>query len=332
MLFSFLYSILKNTINQNKMRYFTFLFLIFSQSLFSQTIQIFDPLDSKKNMNLFMEIGIDEYGNKWLATMNSGLIKYNGKEFEFYNESNSEIKGNSTGPIYVDSKGNIWISYFNREKLLYGFVKYDGRTWTKNFNGINLNSTSKMIEDSKGNIYFAQKRKLIIFDGKNWSNINYPKGNYPTRSLAVDSNGTIAIGHHYGLLIKKKNVWQSYKLDKSEVYSIPSALCFDQNGNLFIGYYGNGDIGFSILDTNGHWQHFSTFNSDLPSNSIRDIKMDELGNLWMCSDDGLVKYTNGEIISYNLRKDYDENFLYYLAIEDNTIWITSCFGLIKFNE
>jgi ligand-binding sensor domain-containing protein len=314
------------------MRILTIFFIIISQILYSQSIKIMNPLDSGKPYNVLFNIGIDKSGNIWATTVESGLVKYNGKDFDFFNDSNSEIKGNATGPLYVDSKGNIWIGFLEKDKQLYGFVKYDGKVWTKSFKGNNLNFTLKINEDSKGNIYFAQRNKIIVFDGKNWYNINFPKGNYTTRSLAIDSIGTIAIGHHNGLLIKRKNVWISYKIGESEVSSIPTALCFDQIGNLFIGYYGNGEIGFSILDTNNHWKHYSKSNSDLPDNSICDIKMDKYGILWMTTNKGLVKFDNGVISSFNLRDNIDENYLYNIAIEENTIWISSSFGLIKFNE
>ena len=113
---------------------------------------------------------------------------------------------------------------------------------------------------------------------------------------------------------------------------MPSSLLFDNKGNLFISYYGIREIGFSILDTNGNWQHYSKSNSKLPDNSIAEMKMDKSGNIWMTTDKGLVKYNNLEITAYQLRDESLENLLYGIAIEDNTIWITSCFGLIKFNE
>jgi|WetSurMetagenome_2_1015567.scaffolds.fasta_scaffold00004_132 ligand-binding sensor domain-containing protein len=52
-------------------------------------------------------------------------------------------------------------------------------------------------------------------------------------------------------------------------------------------------------DTAGVWTLYNSANSRLPGNEIRDLAVDETGNLWAsCYGSGLAKYSGGEWTSY----------------------------------
>lgn len=317
------------------MRFLTIGLLLISQTLICQNIQIFDTTNSAISSNDLWSLAVDSTGSKWVGTAKSGLVKYNGLDFVVFDENNSEIKGNCISPAFIDTKGALWVSFWNPDKLENGLAKFDGVSWT-NYSSKEIKmSTISIIaieEDIYGNIYFGGENELTKFDGTNWTKIELPKGQYTIRALAIDSKGTLAIGHNNGLLIRKNDKWKSYTESKSKLQSYVRSLKFNKKGDLFIGYGGNAEGGLSILDIKGKWQHFNKNNSNMPDNMVRDIEFDKEGNVWMATNNGLVKFSHGIITPYYFRKGQYQNVLMDIAIQDNTIWIASTFGLIKFDE
>ena len=56
-------------------------------------------------VNQFAE---DQFGNVWLAT-SGGLLKYDGKSFTLFDNSNTPMSSNSVNAVAVDPANNIWI-------------------------------------------------------------------------------------------------------------------------------------------------------------------------------------------------------------------------------
>lgn len=58
-------------------------------------------------------ITIDDNANKvWLATNGKGLVSFDGKEFKYFDKTNSILSSNTVSDILIDKNGDKWISTF----------------------------------------------------------------------------------------------------------------------------------------------------------------------------------------------------------------------------
>ncbi|KPM30805.1 Two component regulator propeller domain protein [Croceitalea dokdonensis DOKDO 023] len=300
------------------------LILLFFKISLGQEMTHFTKENSELTDDKIWGIAVDDDGNKWIGTGESGLIKFDGTNWTTYDKSNSEVKGSFISPIFVDSNNNVWVSYSKPN----GLVKFDGQTW-KSFSSyetkLSDNSVIAITEDENGILYFGGTSGLTSFDGENWKKIYLPK-KLTIRAIAVKNSELIYIGHNNGLLIFKDNDWESLNDENSELQNYVRSLKFDVNGDLIIGYGGNKTGGLSIL-SNDKWTHMNKENSELSDNLVRDIEIDNFGLLWLATNNGLNIVTNDNIIPFYFRER--GNAILDIAIEDKVYWIATHFGLFK---
>lgn len=301
--------------------------ITFVSKSYSQKLTFF----SKENSSLYGDdiwsITIDNKGVKWLGIANVGLTKFNDEALYTFNDKNSKIKGNIINVLYSDSNNNIWASFSNPN----GFIRYNGKEWKVfSANEIKLKSLliTSMVEDGKGNIYCSDLYGVTKFDGKQWKRISLPVSIINIiRSIDINEENNIAIGHDNGLLLFKEGKWISFTKENSELQSSVYSVKFIGN-KLFIGYGGNIKGGFSILNE-GTWVNYNKENSNLPDNLIRDIEIDNKGNIWMASNNGLIKVNieDNKIKSYFFRTR--SSAIMDIAIKGNNIWVATLYGLFK---
>jgi ligand-binding sensor domain-containing protein len=298
--------------------------ILFFKVSFGQEMTHFTKENSELTDDKIWGIAVDNNGNKWLGTAESGLIKFDGTNWTTYDETNSQIKGNFISPIFVDSQNNIWVSFSKPN----GLAKFDGLNWTSYSSydtKLSNNSVIDITEDDNEILYFGGSNGLTSFDGKIWKKIYLPK-KVTIRALAVKNSELIYVGHNNGLLIYKNNEWKSLNDEISELQNYVSSLKFDFNGDLIIGYGGNKTGGLSILSEE-KWSHINKDNSDLSNNLVRDIEIDNFGLLWLATNDGLNVITNDKIIPIYFRER--GNAILDIAIEDKVYWVATHFGLFK---
>lgn len=294
--------------------------------------QLFNTLNSDLPDNNIWSIEVDKDGNKWIGTGKKGLVKMNGSNWKIFNKENSIIKGFYISPLFCDNSNNIWLTHSKPDALL----KFDGNKWKQLPKSITKlrQSPIKIVEDNKGNLYLGGFNELVKYDGKNWNKIALPKGNFTIRAIAVDNDGTIAVGHNNGMIIKRNGKWKFYRVKKNEnkLQNYVRSLKYLKKGKLFIGYGGNLDGGFSILE-NENWTHYNKKNSKLSNNMVRDIEIDKNGNLWLATNDGLNKVDlNGKITPIYFYEGNNITMIADIAVEGNVIWVATSFGLIKIEQ
>ena len=311
--------------NEHMKNIFLAIFIIlFVQLSFGQSIKHFTKESSELIDDDIWGIAIDKEGNKWLGTAKSGLIKFNNETFKTFDANNSVVKGKYISPIFIDSKENIWISFSQPN----GLAKFDGKDWTTySEKEIKLSEISiiDITEDENGIIYFGGSNGLTSFDGTEWSKIKLPKS-ITIRALAVKSGKEIYVGHNDGLLIYKNSKWKSLTTENSELQQYVRALRLYNDNELYIGYGGNKTGGYSILK-NDKWNHINKDNSALSNNMVRDIEIDDNGNYWMATNNGLNIVTKEKIQSIFFRER--GNAVLDIAIENQTAWVATNYGLFK---
>lgn len=295
-----------------------------------QNVHIYDTSNSGLVDNDLWAIVVDNHGNKWLGTLKSGLIKFDGKTFTVFNKENSVIKGNCVTTLFMDSKGNLWAEFSRPEA---GIVRYDGTEW-KTFTAADLGVDSIDVRDIRetpdGTLWFAFPGKAVIYKDSAWSTFKIPYNNI----LCLDAreDGAIAVGCDMQLLIYANGKWKKYTEKNSELQlGTIRGLKFRSDGALMIGYGGGfGNGGFSVLSNDfTAWTHYNKLNSRIPDHMIRDFEYD--GKVyWMASNNGLVKMDGTEISAIFFRTGMYKNVISDIALEGNTLWVATNFGLIRY--
>lgn len=305
----------------------------------TKKIQIYNKTNSGLISNRIAKITIDSLENVWLGTMDSGLIKFDRKNFTNYNKTNSKVGGGYISDLHVDKANNIWVSFSQPSK---GTVRFDGGKWIEypNKKIPNLDFDGyPIVGDKDGNIYFCGigSDEIIKYDGVQSSKIDIPKQKGQNiLAMDFDKKGNIAIGLTGGLILRKNRIWKTLTEENSELrLGTVRGIKFMQNGELFIGYGGGfGDGGFSIL-SGDNWKHFNKSNSIVPDHMVRDFEVDDFGNIWMATNNGLLKIEKGNVFKPIL---FDKRGLGYNTVMDiaidksNTVWLATTFGLVKIEQ
>lgn len=297
--------------------------------VFGQKARLIDASNSGLIDNDLESISVDENGNKWIGTAKHGLIKFNDGHFETLNKENSVIQGDYVAPVFVDSKGNVWVSYSHSDTLL---TKFDGESWTVFTSkevGKNVSFVIDIAEDAAGKVYFGGSGGVLVYADK-WFILEIPKENCTVRALDIARDGSIAIGHNEGLLTFIDGKWNSLTHDNSELQlNVVRAVKFRENGELFVGYGGGfGNGGFSIVQ-GGSWSHFNKENSKVPDHMVRDIEIDANGTVWMATNNGVIEMNGKKIKPIYFRDGMFQNVILDIAIEGKTVWVATNFGLVK---
>lgn len=298
--------------------------MILAANLAFAQIKLFDATNSKLVDNDLQSISIDKKGNKWLGTSKNGLLKFDGENVTVYNSKNSGVKGDYIVETFVDSKGNVWVSYAQPNK---GLAQFDGTTWT-NY----AREAIQIVEDKKGTLYFGDGDKISTYDGKKWGTIKLPvdpASKIIIRAIAVDDEGSIAVGHNAGLFAYRNQKWTEFKKDSAALrLGVVRAVKF-YNGDLYVGYGGGvGDGGFSILDKGGKWTHFNKNNSKTPDHMVRDIEVHS-GTFWMATNNGVIKKQDDTIEPMYFRTGPFKNVILDIEFEGDVMWIAANFGLVR---
>lgn len=311
-----------------KITAFIFWFYICSATAFAQEVQFINKANSNLPEDNLWSIAIDQNGNKWIGTAHSGLIKYDSQNFTVYDKNNSPVSGNFISSIYVDQKNNVWVPQEN------GVAKFDGVSWKMYEDSTLTKRLYKIKESPDGKLYFGWRKGIITFDGAAWKKLDLPHlpGNHPLDVLDLDisKNGEIAVGCDTCLLLYHGKKWSVlYANDSDLQLGTVRSVKYMNDGSLYIGYGGGfGKGGFSIL-RQGTWQHFNKYNSALPDQMVRDIKVTDKGVIWMATNDGLAKIESGDIKALKFWPGRFANAILGIAIDkDGSVWAVTPRGLV----
>lgn len=260
----------------------------------SQALNHLGVQDGLSN-NYIVDIIQDGQGFIWIAT-ESGLNRFDGKNFTIYTKNNSNIVSNELNTLLFDEEENsIWIG-----------SQRDG------ISIFDCNSQS-----------FTN---LTIMEGLITNDVTH---------LSHSKEGGIWITHyHVGIEYYDKNTRQLTRFLSSEIegFRLLNWCSFDDGkGNLYVGHAFDG---MSIIDiknkTARNIRHEPGNPKSLPGNTVRAIYMDHLGNIWVGTNNGLALFNpqNEEFIIF--RHDpanpnsLGENSIYDIReMKDGSLWIST---------
>jgi ligand-binding sensor domain-containing protein len=232
----------------------------------------------------------DRTNRFWFCT-SDGVNCFDGKNFISF----SEKDGLDAGKVFSalqDKNGNIWFGTSS------GVSVYDGvrfKNYASGIYGIGKDVTS-IIEDKKGVLWFGSKSGLFKYSNKQFTKFNAfdNLNNTNISSLAIDSLDNLWIGSRNGISYFDGKTYTRINADTIFNSNTISFLIFDARENLWIGTNG----GIYVLDAKAYretgktkFKHYTIYDGlpGMECNQNAAFK-DHLGNLWMGTTDGVVKF------------------------------------------
>jgi ligand-binding sensor domain-containing protein len=248
-----------------------------------------------------------------------------------YNTINSSIVTNELSCIAVDNNNKLWIgTHMN------GIIIYDGNQWL-NYQAGDTRLPSNMIYSIV--VSKQDNRKLLgtesglveyYGDGSNDLNV-YKAPFYPigtVRSMAVNSDSIAIATDNYIVTWRNSRFILNYPTESNSSNNIISSTIFDKNSNIWIGTKNSGVAQF----LEEKWE-FYTSPSNIISDQITALAVDNLGNIWVGHPGGYglangLSYYNGSWQTlYILPDGSSVNSLF--ADSKNRIWIGTNKGLVE---
>lgn len=271
--------------------------------------------------DVILSVYKDRSGIIWLGTANGGINRFdreNSRVSWYQNnpKGNSSLSSNAVSAIFEDSRGTFWFGTIdgtlNKLDLASGkFVRYRIR----NVENANLpdNGILRIYEDSSGMLWVcAANGGLVRFDrstGEYTQFIHNPQDSHGLSSnhvlsLADDGSGRLWVGTAGGGLNRldpTTGEFTFYSLNEPDSdtptrdYSVNAIV--NDNEILWLAT----DRGLYQLDKASGESVFVKDNQQNANTVIYGLLPDGLGNLWLSTADGLIRYNQ----QYNTFHQYD---------------------------
>ncbi|WP_234567730.1 response regulator [Rhodohalobacter sp. 614A] len=278
---------------------------------------------------------IDTEGSLWISTLREGIFQI--RKSDFSNITSTDIQGfENIYPIIQSSDGNIWAGSF-----VNGIYRLD-QNGTDNWQTSNSNLTGNLcrflFEDSDGTIYASMWGEgLWRYTGTDWEKINrideLTHPNVTVEAMFRDENNRLFIGTTDQLLTFLNGSYQTFSDSISNKLQGVRVIRENSDGTLFMGTNGNG---ITILK-DGIQRNYTTRNSNLTSNFIRDIYVQSNDTLWLATENlglnRLILDDEANLISVKSITERDgliKNSLHrIIETPDHHLWISSNGGIMR---
>jgi len=234
-----------------------------------------DPANANSlSHDAVVSLFIDKGNKLWIATYSGGLDCFDGAKFTHYRNNPNDptsLSDNRVASIFEDSSNRFWVSTMGGGINLFDPATSKFKRISVQTKQLQSNYVFSALEDSKKNLWFSTGYGLAILPHKSSrfvSIINY------------SDNPNSLINNSINCLLE------------------------DKKGNILIGTR----EGFSIYNpATRKYKNFTTKNG-LPDNNIQGIEIDNAGNFWISTSNGLSKAT----VKYNPEvalqfKNFDES-------------------------
>lgn len=286
--------------------------------------------------NAIFDMEFDSKGNLWLTTGNSGFMKYDGNDWEYFNSfivnsegenipqnSYKKIAINSNDDIYLGYRGNAGQVVMRNNNGEYDYVMYN-----------ESNSGFVGIDPTKPPSFFEAAETQFDRNGVAWT-INWADF-YPGPVLIAEDNGQFySFNNCAG--ISKRGFFH---------------LAIDNSGTKWLGADQSRDLeGLVLYNENGTLEDKSDdicmniMTRDLPelvNNTITTLAVDKNGWVWAGTPTGITYFLNPSALLYdddprslvavgpNIFQDFAVNHIFVDAL--NYKWISTSSGLYVYNS
>lgn len=251
-------------------------------------------------------------GSLWIGTEGGGLLRYRHGTFRAYGASDG-LSDEFVRALFEDKGGTIWVGTDNG-LLRYSqgrLVRVDGKG---NIPAIAVHAIAK---DKAGGLWVGGSKLLRIFHGKvreyhlaGGGSLNRVKSILQTR------DGTIWVGTVSGLnrMLPGMNHFEPVPGISQTV----RVLRQTSDGSLWIGTIGQGLLRLQ----NGKITSFTAPDS-LPSNTVLNVFEDDEKNIWIGTQEGMLRLTRTPVRIIPLPQAADSDFGTLYLDPDGTLWVVS---------
>lgn len=285
-----------------------------------QGLDLFDPetrtfkkttLDGVLFNNRILSILCDSYGNLWIGTLNTGLIRYNPETgvYRVHRNSssgNNNLSGNTVRTLFEDSRRNLWVgtktglSLYNPKDNSFQHFGEDI------FKGEKLSNDGIrcIAEDRENNLLIGTNEGLNILnpetgDLRIYNPSKNSKGNlnhFYIYSIFVDNAGTVWLGNYMGGINYYNKFNQQFKYSNPGnlgqlVYGGVGPLA-EVKDKLWIGTGGGGLFCFN--KSSGTYSRYQLNDSSFVSNVIK--------SLFISNEIIFISTEEGEIFIFDSRR------------------------------
>ncbi|MFT3744652.1 MAG: two-component regulator propeller domain-containing protein [Pyrinomonadaceae bacterium] len=265
----------------------------------------------------------DREGSIWLAT-EKGINRLRPSLITSLSVRDG-LPNNDVYPILKTRDGSILIGV-NGGLSRYRDGKIENSTVKFAKDPTNNVAIQSLAEDQSGRIWIGAVGGLFVMDGERIRDVTGIIGSNPTIwTINAEPDGTIWLGTERDGIIKIKGeqVVERLTTDNGLAGNDVKFIQRTSNGEYWIATYG----GLSHL-VNGQFQNF-TVKDGLPTDSIRTLKFDDDGTIWVGTyDGGLSRFRNGKFFNFNTGNGLFSDGAFSI-VEDKTgkFWISSNQGI-----
>lgn len=282
-------------------------------------------------------------GNLWIGTEDGGLNLFD-TDNNIFLPLPTPLRTLYSNIHSIFHDGDfLWISTYTKGLNKFNHLTGEMVTYTKseNLNSISHNSTFAICKDRQGILWIGTLSGVDLYDEKSnhFTKVDELTG-MSIMDIFEDSNGYIWISTFLDGLYRFNPATKDWKVfihssddPGSLPYNKPTSVFEDSKRRLWVTTQGGG-IGLYDNDT----ESFVTYNSKngLPNDVIYQIVEDGDGNLWLSSNQGLVKFIPEDEVFMNYTVDNGlktNQFNYKSSFKDSKgrIYFGSLDGFARFN-
>lgn len=281
---------------------------------------------------------LDREGSLWVSTWQNGVFQI--RRSDISNITQNEIPGfRNIYPVIQLDDGTIWAGSFGG-----GIFRISGDSitnWTEENSSLTSNLGRFVYQDSNDTIYAGLwNQGLWMYRNDDWEHIEDVQAltvsDVTIEAMHRDRSGRLFIGTSDQLVLNQNQKFKRFDEAAGDAFRAVCVIKENSNGTLFFGTTG---YGLTIL-SDGETANYTTQNSQIPSDFIRDIYMQSADTLWLAMDNfGLTRVTMSpdglpESFFSIIDRDGLVNNSLHRIIEtpDGQLWISSNGGIMRISK
>lgn len=218
-------------------------------------------------------------GALWIGTEGGGLLRYASGAFTTFGAADGLTDG-FVRVVYQDHLGRILVGTDHGLFRLAGkgFVRMDGH------DGFPRLSVHALTEDPDGRLWIGGSG-LFVLDRVAVQRIHLDRSaaSDQIKSILIAKNGAVWVGAYSGLYRIQDGTIRHYPFNRD----IETNIVQDDSGNVWFGWVGDGLTRFH----DGDWATFHA-PATLPNNTVLSIYEDSDRDLWIGTENGLLRISN----------------------------------------
>ncbi len=299
------------------------LLFVFWGTTVAQQWTVYNTINSDIPSNGIRALAIDGSGSKWIGST-SGLGKFDNSSWTNYN---NYIYAYFKDGIAFDLNNDAWIAATVSQQTVCRIDDTCYVHWDSISQPFHVYNPHVLAVDSSDNIWLAggagNVGKVLQYDGTNWTFHNNTDVN-SANCIAIDDDQNIWIGAGGRMCMFDGSVWTMIAIQNSV-----NDIAIDDNDIKWLA------TSSGLVKYDGTVTTYNTTNSDVPSNYVRAVTIDLLGNVWVGTDYGVAMFDGTDWTYYTTsNSDIPSNNIGCLATDlDGRIWVgTNDEGLAVFED